>query len=154
MLSKVKNCSRCCSDLLLEFFPRNRKSKDGRYSQCKLCVRARNEERRKRFPNEARDFSRRTRKMFPEKAIRQRRESRLRRAYGLTESKFREMSRAQKGKCAVCDRRRRLCVDHDHDSGKVRGLLCRACNVGLGIFEDSRFLLQKAACYLALTKRG
>ena len=41
-----------------------------------------------------------------------------------------------------------LCIDHDHESGEVRGLLCRYCNVGLGKFSDEVQLLVKAASYL------
>lgn len=61
---------------------------------------------------------------------------------------------AQRGKCAICDdsialEHRRFAVDHDHQTGKVRGLLCLRCNVGLGHFRDNVTFLKAALNYLA-----
>jgi hypothetical protein len=50
--------------------------------------------------------------------------------------------------------RHRLHVDHDHVTGKVRGLLCNTCNVALGALQDSEELLIKAAGYIARHKQG
>lgn len=75
-------------------------------------------------------------------------------AYGLAESDFRSMWDAQGGRCPICgdvlidDGRRRTHVDHDHQTGRVRGLLCVDCNVGLGRFKDSPEALMRAAAYL------
>jgi len=60
---------------------------------------------------------------------------------------------AQEGRCAICKRhqsefRRRLDVDHSHSTGKVRGLLCVACNRGIGFFEESAARLVAAVTYL------
>ena len=56
--------------------------------------------------------------------------------YGLAFVDFEKMRTAQKGKCAICKTEtKRLCVDHDHKTGKIRGLLCVPCNVLLGRFE-------------------
>jgi hypothetical protein len=51
--------------------------------------------------------------------------------------------------CMICRVKEKLVVDHDHDTGRVRGLLCHGCNLGLGKFKDSTELVQKAADYLA-----
>ncbi len=73
--------------------------------------------------------------------------------FGLTEADFDRMLRAQHGVCAICKRPERkknyktLCIDHAHATGVVRGLLCAACNTGLGMFQDSPELLQSAAAY-------
>lgn len=69
--------------------------------------------------------------------------------YGLTAEQYRAMHAAQHGRCAICDRPdTKLVVDHCHSSGVVRGLLCNACNVGLGNFKDNASLLTNAVAYL------
>ena len=68
--------------------------------------------------------------------------------YGLTEADYEMMFRQQSGRCAICQKeseRRRLCVDHDHESGVVRGLLCDRCNrrvVGLIESQTGRVALE------------
>lgn len=80
--------------------------------------------------------------------IQQEKRAQLLRLYGLTPAQFQKMEESQSGKCAICDTKTKLCVDHDHQSGCVRGLLCRLCNVGLGIFKDSEDRLLRAISYL------
>lgn len=60
----------------------------------------------------------------------------------------RAQEQAQNGRCAICPRRGRLCVDHCHRQNHLRGLLCRRCNLGLGHFGDSAERLLRAALYL------
>jgi hypothetical protein len=76
----------------------------------------------------------------------------LARAYGVTQSDLDAISKAQGGACAICRRPlpggKWTHVDHDHASGKVRGLLCGTCNVGLGMFQESSELLRCAAEYM------
>lgn len=74
---------------------------------------------------------------------------RLRRLYGITLESFRELGAAQGHVCLLCKEERKLCVDHCHETGRIRGLLCRQCNSGLGYFQDSPELLQTAATWLA-----
>lgn len=50
--------------------------------------------------------------------------------------------------CKVCGSTRRLCIDHGHNTGKIRGILCSKCNIGLGMFDDSAARLQAAIDYL------
>lgn len=75
--------------------------------------------------------------------------------YGLTPMEYHRLYRQQKGKCAICRRRilkyarRRTfrdaaVVDHNHQTGEVRGLLCHTCNRALGMLRDSPTLLQRA----------
>lgn len=53
------------------------------------------------------------------------------------------------GRCEICgNSRARLCVDHDHESGRVRGVLCHSCNSALGLFKDSLSFLKNAIGYL------
>ena len=73
--------------------------------------------------------------------------------YGISRSDYWALYVKQGGRCAICSLRavelpQRLNVDHDHDPGTVRGLLCRECNLGLGHFRDRTIWLNKAAVYL------
>lgn len=57
--------------------------------------------------------------------------------YGITLDDYNSVLEAQNGRCAICGElpSNHLCIDHDHKTGKVRGLLCISCNVALGWFE-------------------
>ena len=76
----------------------------------------------------------------------------------LSEDKYEDLFLKQKGVCAICSKTntpnrsngklQKLSVDHNHTTGEVRGLLCRECNMGLGKFKDSVYLLGKAIEYL------
>ncbi len=71
--------------------------------------------------------------------------------YGITSEEYRNVLQKQDSKCAICGAvpgKRSLHVDHDHETGKIRGLLCHKCNVGLGHFSDDPNLLIKASKYL------
>lgn len=68
--------------------------------------------------------------------------------YNLTTEQFDAMSDRQSGMCALCCLRPLRDVDHCHTTNKVRGLLCRACNLGLGMFGDSPERLVRAIAYL------
>jgi hypothetical protein len=74
----------------------------------------------------------------------------LRRYYGITKAQYDALLEAQGGVCALCLRppgKRRLNVDHDHETGRVRGLLCTICNRILGWIEQEGFL-ERALPYL------
>lgn len=74
--------------------------------------------------------------------------------YGITYSDYCSLLKDQNHKCAICgtdevdSRSGKLCVDHDHATGKVRQLLCHNCNCGLGHFQDNQEIIQKALEYL------
>lgn len=71
--------------------------------------------------------------------------------FGLTRDDYDNLSKSQDEKCAICGEKelfRRLSVDHDHKTGKVRGLLCFDCNTALGKFKDDVEMLKKAISYL------
>lgn len=80
----------------------------------------------------------------------------LRLKYDLSLEEFEAMNEAQDGKCAICGQpcpiHSRLSVDHDHETGRVRGLLCSSHNVGLGMFGDDPDLLIAAAEYLRASR--
>lgn len=76
----------------------------------------------------------------------------LRRKYGITLEEYDALLQQQGGTCAICRRPPRddisLHVDHDHETGARRGLLCFRCNNSLGDLEDDPDLLRRAAAYL------
>jgi recombination endonuclease VII len=78
------------------------------------------------------------------------RNRRLRSSYGLSIEGYNALLARQGGACAICRKQptQRLCVDHCHVTRKVRRLLCRKCNLGIGYFDDDPRLLQAAAAYL------
>ena len=83
---------------------------------------------------------------------RRNRDGHLRRKFGITLEDYEELLARQGGVCAVCSREPTpgisLHVDHDHETGRIRGLLCFRCNNALGDLEDDPALLRAAARYL------
>lgn len=82
------------------------------------------------------------------------RERRLIRDYGITSADYDRMLTEQDGLCAVCHQPpsegvRWLHVDHCHDTGKVRGLLCQKCNVALGMLRESPEIVRSLLAYIA-----
>ena len=74
------------------------------------------------------------------------------RIYGLSEADYKALLLAQNNSCAICELAcktgKRLAVDHNHSTGKVRGLLCDSCNRGIGFLQDNPSLLREAALYI------
>lgn len=71
--------------------------------------------------------------------------------YGLSEAAFSSLLAGQGGRCAICgsdDWSKKPCVDHDHVTGTVRGILCRKCNSGIGFLGDDPGLVRAALQYL------
>lgn len=75
------------------------------------------------------------------------------RAYGITSERYAQMKAEQSDACAICLRERALVIDHSHATGVVRGLLCRECNAGLGLFRDNPDALERASAYLKRNAR-
>lgn len=79
------------------------------------------------------------------------------RRYGITLSDYKQLLYKQENRCAICgcvetskikDVVKRLGVDHDHETGAVRGLLCNSCNRGIGYLRDSSVVVRRAVIYL------
>lgn len=70
--------------------------------------------------------------------------------YGVTEEQYRDMVVGQAGRCLICHRvpDKDLAVDHNHETGQVRGLLCSSCNLAIGHLRDKASLARRAAAYL------
>jgi hypothetical protein len=91
----------------------------------------------------------------PGKLKRIQRNGSYKRYYGISLEDYEKIKHAQNGVCAICSGKgsghnsvRHLSVDHDHVTGKIRGLLCWTCNAGLGLFHDNEELISKALRYL------
>lgn len=86
------------------------------------------------------------------------------RNYGITEQEYEEMKQHQDYKCYLCgsdgfvignnNHSEKLAVDHDHETGEVRKLLCHNCNRALGLMQDNPNLLRKAADYIEYHQGG
>ncbi len=132
----TKVCRRCRVAKALTEFHRNRSERDGYAHYCKPCKIAYNRE------NRSANYGR----------IKANAE--MRRKYGIGIDYYEQMFADQDGQCAICGRpagEERLAIDHDHQTGHVRGLLCPSCNNGLGRFADSPNRLRAAADYLERT---
>jgi uncharacterized protein YaiL (DUF2058 family) len=100
--------------------------------------------------------ARRIRKERPQEVHAQARQSLLFTKYGMTVSDYDRMFEQQKGVCAICGKEQThspvhngyLCIDHDHVTGKNRGLLCRKCNIALGHVDDNVEVLEKMIAYI------
>jgi len=81
-----------------------------------------------------------------------RKKYRLKYRFGISLEEYDRLFEKQNGVCAICgepaNRRGSLDVDHDHDTGEIRGLLCWNCNTGIGKFKENAALLKRAAKYL------
>lgn len=98
----------------------------------------------------------------PEESFARYRKSLLKSEYGLYQEQYDSMLKLQDNVCAICKKPESwtyktgkvasLSVDHDHETGKVRGLLCRDCNQSIGKFNDDASLLYSAYQYLSIHK--
>lgn len=80
--------------------------------------------------------------------------------YGLTFDEYMGMISAQKNRCAICGEKQplhinngELNIDHDHNTGKVRGLLCNYCNTGIGMMKDNVVSMKNAIKYIEKSKK-
>lgn len=155
----MKTCNSCAIEKpLTDFY-----SQDGsrHRSMCKTCYSAHNSQQRQKHREKRVDYDKsrgtgwdRTGRENYEPSKPEKHDKYLERTYGITLQQYDEMLSAQGGKCAICKEdcnrstSERLCVDHCHETGLVRGLLCFKCNVGLGRFDDDTSILYRAIDYL------
>lgn len=140
-----KKCP-CCGEVKpTTGFTRNKvNGKWGFHSYCKACV----NKKTKKYQLDN-----------PEKCKITKRKQNLKKRYGLTVEDIERMLKNQNYKCAICgreiflhgdsvDKNKIARVDHNHETGKVRGLLCNDCNRGIGLLKDNPMLLANAIKYL------
>lgn len=133
----MRFCTGCNQMKSLDDFIKSRTGRRGRHSNCKPCVN---------------EWARNYRKTNPEFRKNHRFHTRrwaLKTRYGLSVEDFEAMLSRQNGRCAICGQSMNdPMVDHCHTTGKIRGILCNRCNLGLGRFKDSVELVERALNYL------
>ena len=157
-LPDAKPCKKCGALKPLDMFPKQRRGLYGRASQCASCQ---NEARRKRHalaPGKHAAYQREYIRRNPDAHT----SRKLKAAYGITLADYNRLLAQQQGKCAICGNAhvpgntarngKRLHVDHCHESGRVRGLLCSNCNLGIGNLQHDETILLKAIEYLRATQ--
>jgi hypothetical protein len=128
----MKICPKCKRTLALELFHKDKNQKDGRNWYCAECKRKIMREWFQSHKDRRRNWD-------------------LKKLYGITLEEYQHMVEDQEGHCAICDEEpKEFHVDHDHETGKVRGLLCFKCNSLLGMASDSIDILSRAIQYLDL----
>lgn len=136
-------CTKCDRELEDTMFFKQRGGIRGLHSQCKDCKRVFRKRYRAKDKKNDPDYDRRTD---------------LKRNHGLSIGDYDAMLSKQDGKCAihggVCKSGRRLAVDHDHETGKIRELLCGQCNQALGLLRESVEVFERAIRYLKKHGKG
>lgn len=124
MTVATKTCARCRVEKPIDAYHIQSSGPLGRHSWCKQCFNAYARDTRKRNGS-------------PE----QRRRWQIKTRYGLTVEAVDELRRSQDGRCGLCESAltTRYHIDHDHITGRVRGLLCHRCNIVIGGLDDPKF---------------
>lgn len=148
-----KYCPQCGETKSRLKFYANKNVRDGLHSVCIVCHLANSKKRRELPENKERARLAQEKWRKNPKNKRANLSSAYKAKYGITLDSYEEMLEKQDRKCYICGNEanyngKPLYVDHCHDSGKVRKLLCQHCNSGLGMFRDNPELLIKAADYV------
>lgn len=146
----LKTCPKCAIEKPLSEYYRSKSTVGGYQVYCKMCCAVRHEEWRKKNMEKCRVDQKRHRDANPERHKDYGRKAN----YGLLAGEYNRMLAAQNGKCAICKNaeaggKGTFHVDHCHDEGHIRGLLCHCCNLGIGYLKHSKPVLEAAIVYLA-----
>ncbi len=151
-----KHCPKCQQVKLRSEFYKNKNAHDGLQGYCKPCSIATVRELHQKDPKKHSDYNKKWDKANPQK----KRDNHLKWRLGIPYGTYDRLFTEQEGKCAICGRtdsgNSRTTVfhtDHCAETGNVRGLLCRPCNIGIGHFFHRVEFLQAAIDYLIRTLR-
>lgn len=153
-VKEIKMCKRCKKERPLRTFSKCSGSKGGRKHVCNKCRSFGNFMRTNPTPDAIRKYKENYRQRENRDPNEPNRWKALRTKYGLSKSRYETFERQQEYRCAICRTDRPggrfdvLVVDHCHDTGRVRGLLCNACNVALGRFGDTPDAIRKVYEYV------
>lgn len=133
-------CGLCKVEKSIDDFYRDRKKLNGLSSYCRECAKQKSKGSYSRNPERAKESMRRWREKNPEinKAIK------AKSSFGISREDYFNLDKV----CVICGAKDNLCIDHSHQSGRIRGMLCHSCNKGLGFFKDNPVLLTRASDYL------
>lgn len=134
----VKTCKRCDKELPISSFYSNYDNRSGKSYSRSMCLHCESKHNREKY------LANKPRILANSK------KNHLMRNYGLTQDDFNKMFKDQDGKCAICFKEsdRTLHVDHCHDTGKIRKLLCSPCNQAIGLFKEDQTIMASAMKYL------
>ena len=133
----TKTCNKCGQEKPITDFHNSSRTKDGKNYYCKECENARNRQQYKGTINK--------------------KNWKLKHRFKITYQDYLDLLKIQNYKCLICgcdytaykeEFNREFCIDHNHETGEIRGLLCMACNRGIGLLQDNPAILRKAADYL------
>lgn len=170
----MKECTKCKKVLSLNNFHKDKNKPSGVHSQCKACKNSIQFLRKSNINNEVIISEKVCSSCKEEKKVQQFDKekanidglkytckdcnyfSSILRKYNLSKNEYLDILNKQDNKCAICSSNntnnrliKRFHVDHNHHTGKVRGLLCDSCNRALGLFKDSKENLIKALEYIS-----
>jgi hypothetical protein len=170
----IKKCSSCKIEKPISEFGILKRSLDEHHSWCKECVKYRGIEytkvytkrhpervkqsqkmsgHKRKYDEAAKEWHGAYRKKYQEKNRELMRSKRMFKRYGITQVEYDRLLKIQNHKCAICGKakngsRPHFDIDHNHESGRVRGLLCGSCNRGLGLIGDAIDRLLNTINYL------
>jgi hypothetical protein len=130
---KIKTCFMCKVEKSISLFSVDNRSKTGYQTRCKECQAIVKKEMARYYRGKHLEYK-----------------------YGITHEQYEEMLEKQDHRCAICSieekyaENSRLCVDHNHETNELRGLLCKKCNQGIGLFQDNADFCDSAGRYLRL----
>ncbi len=160
-ITEYKICIKCLIKKSKNEFYTSSTSKDNLSRYCKICDRDIKTKYRKNNKERIKNYSKKYRESHKQQIKestttqeykKQNKERSLKYLYNLDIKKYNDILILQNNSCKICNisfQKTKICVDHDHLTGKIRGLLCRKCNTGIGLFNDSIILLNKATIYLS-----
>jgi hypothetical protein len=144
-----KKCNKCLEIKPLVDFYKKTDTKDGLMSHCKVCRKEYDRTRYNKNPEFYIKYAKERRLNNPH--LHRRRA--LRKLYNITLEEYNTLFVKQNGCCAICgihqsDLETPMCVDHNHVTKEIRGLLCRKCNSGIAFLKENTLILHKAIEYL------
>lgn len=160
-MEDMKKCCNCNETKTIDKFGKDKSIKSGYTYDCKDCRNAKSrkwskQNKEKRKHNNDRNKEKRKNTHNTLTGHQRWRNHHLTSNYNITNDDYNKLLESQNGVCGICGktesevskRNTYLCVDHDHDTNKVRGLLCSKCNRGIGLLQDDINILKKGIEYL------